>query len=275
MAYPVKRIWPRTIGFDGADVVNKTRFAILTVRMLRAYGQQAAYCSLPTEQTESGFLIKYFKGLGIANEALPVLYAADRAEILAPAEEWLAESEKRWLVFDRTDNAGKAYAIARGGMTSDPEWLDALDAYFPEMQVGFYLTRPVEESMQISEMRENSSIDRSKLEVDNDLVLQQGVREVFESIISQKPNWVTVDVSGVASSPEEFARWEKEKGMRIWSELCERLGRPEWLERAAERVNRERAGIFSKWISERFVLTPPVLRQEGPRIARERTTLNE
>lgn len=252
-----KPILPRSIGFEGADAVNKTRFAKLTTQLLNSYGQEARLVGLPFGMALTGVIIKHAKELGITRETMPLLFATNRAEILRSVKLWIAGSEKRWAVFDRTDKSGKAYALAeKNSVTADEGYLDALDLHFPGVQVGLYLARPVEESAEIMTRRSSGTeISAEKATLDHDLALQAGVRAEFEKMFADDPRWQTIDVSGLANSEEEFVKWENERGREIWRNICSRVGRPEWIEGVEERIDNLRVGVENTPILELWTPT--------------------
>lgn len=247
-----KPILPRSIGFEGADATNKTRFSLLTVRMLEAYGQEVRLVGFPVDETVSGNWLKFHKQLGLAQETLPVLFAANRLEVIPSIRQWVGQSPNHWVVFDRTDRSGIAYGLAREGLTADRDWLEALDIYFPKVQVGVYLTRPLDESMEIIRRRPAGEVSETKLAMDMDIILQRRVREVFDDLMSKRSNWHEVDVSGLARTEDEFNAWEIRSGLKTWATICMQLERTEWLTGAEERVSNLREGLSDTVVPEKL-----------------------
>jgi len=228
-----RKIHERFIGFEGPDGVNKTTFAVLTHRLLRSFGQDPLYIHLPCEYTISGELIAVQSTM--AQESRPVLYAANRMEALKLANEWTESKQNRWVVWDRTHYSGITYFMAPGYI-QDEAWLDQIDAHFPEVEVGIYLHRPVEESISILKQRNVDRISTDNRILDQDERLQREVRARYLRLISVRHNWQAVDVSGTDSPPHENLEWQQQKGALIWQVICQKLAKPRWLDGADNAV---------------------------------------
>lgn len=246
-------ILDRTIGNEGADGTNKSRFAIIEALALASVDVKnwVMLVRLPEIGTVSGQLLQTAERYGgFDNCTMATLYAANRLEMANKVRPWLDYSSDHWVVHDRTNYSGKAYAMARG--VQDLEWLDGIDAKFYEMQAGFYLERPLEESRQIMKRRGNIALTPEQEKVDSDTDLQARVRFNFAQIFSSKPNWTTIDVSGIANSQAEFYNWELRVGVKIWETLCHKIGRDEWCTNAegliTDVLSRRDLGIFQRVI---------------------------
>lgn len=213
----------RSIAIEGADGTGKSRFAKVITSLLRALHQNAYYIALPTQNTFGGYVIENRSGRRISKSALPYLYAADRLEMFQIVRKFLDLSDKNWIVFDRSKYSGIAYGFAFGG---DIKWLQAIDMFSPEPELGIYLDRPLNESFEIMSRRLGVSVERAA--IDNDLYVQTEIRKVYPELINGLPNWVTYDVSGVVSG-DAFKQWEIDKTHGLWNIVCDRLNRPEFI----------------------------------------------
>ena len=237
-------ILPQTIGFEGPDGTNKTRFSLTVCNLLRLCEQKVLYCPYPNPHTAAGLLLGNNQRFEprIASEALPALQAASRAETLPLLNYWIAKGSQHWIVFDRTKYSGEAYARASG--EKDLEWLRALDRYFPDPELGFYLVRPLEESLKIAGRRDETSIVKDEL--DKNIQLQARIREIYPQILQGKKNWTSLNVSGIADNLEEFQRWEIKVGMEIWGTISTYFGNENWLMDGESLVKESLLGPFNQ-----------------------------
>ena len=172
---------------------------------------------------------------------MPVLFAANRLEILPVLQLWLSKGNNRWIVFDRTKRTAEAYASVYGDF--GPEWTSSLDRYFPDPEVGIYLRKPLEESIATIGIRGPVEADfRNKL--DQNRELQKSAREEFQRIVSENENWHEVDASGFATTDQEFTTWEIEVGSSIWMTVTRAIGREEWLKDTEGLVKKSRLGFY-------------------------------
>jgi thymidylate kinase len=237
-------ILPRTIGIDGPDAVNKSRFSVLAARALREQGQKVFLCTLPFPRTLSGGWIMNSDRCSFPMQVMPPLYASDRLELLSPIKYWLGRGVDHWTVLDRTKMSGVIYGVAQG---FDRGWLEALDEKFPSIALGLYLSRPVEESVAI--MKERGDVTGMKAELDRNIHIQTVVRTEFDGIVDANPNWHKIDVSGLASDYKEFREWETRVGLRVWNVICRELGREGWLRDAEALIKKLRVGIETHALS--------------------------
>lgn len=218
------RILPRSIGLEGPDFVNKTRFSLILIEMLRRYGQKAIYVPLPfLKSTITGKIFPHTRE--IAKQAVPMLFSTNRLEILPVLTEWIGASEKNWVVHDRTKMVGPVYAWATIGWELN-YFLD-VESQYPDTQIGVMLRKPLSESMQIMKKRAQSN-DFFKSQFDKDVALQKKIRKGFQQMIKDRQNWFNFDVSGFANTREEFRSWEIEKALRLWCQISRRVGHAEW-----------------------------------------------
>jgi thymidylate kinase len=233
------KILPRSIGFEGPDFVNKTRFSLITLEMLRRNGQEAIYVPLPfLKNTITGRIFSHTRE--IARESVPMLFMTNRLEILPVLEKWVDASPKNWVVNDRTKMVGPVYAWATIGW--DIHWYTSTEALYPDSQVGILFKKPLSESRRIMLKRAQSGDDFKKA-FDADMALQAKVREGFDLITSGRPNWSSINVSGFAKTEEAFRRWEIEKALKVWRHIIKQVGRPDWEAHAKEHITQIRDGM--------------------------------
>lgn len=229
---PAKKIWPRTVGFDGGDFCGKTRLALDLLSMMRAHGLDPLYVHLPLDSGLSIGFIDSARRYQVPRECLPLLYAMNRTEVLGPLRQWQSESGGRWLVFDRTVWSGIAYASEGPG--PEEEYLLALDWNFPDPQVGFYLKRSAERSRELMALsRERSGVNETRAALDLDFALQKKVRGNFERYFAGRRNWRTINVDWpqeslheedlvIPGGSGEFSQrdWEMLVSARVWAIFC-------------------------------------------------------
>ena len=239
--------FPRSIGFDGPDGVNKTRFALITTDMLRQLGKKVTYVSLPfMANTLSGKLIRESKDKNIPGIVMPFIFATNRYEIMPGILRWL-EKDDHWVMFDRTAKSGPVFAeglglqyaemnknhIGRHLVGGTPQTLEevaaiysstirALEERFPDVQLGLFVTRPWQESLAIMQRRAPSE-EKWKSSLDKNILLQKKVRAGFAREIAGLAHWGTVRVKGLANSQDEFLAWERYHAGRIWDRVRRRF----------------------------------------------------
>lgn len=239
--------FPRSIGFDGPDGVNKTRFALITTDMLRQLGKKVTYVPLPfIAHTLSGKLIRESKDKNIPGIVMPFIFATNRYEIMPGILRWLKKDD-HWVMFDRTAKSGPVFAeglglqyaeinkqhIGRRLVGGIPQSLEevaaiysstirALEERFPDVQLGIFVTRPWQESLAIMQRRAPSE-EKWKSSLDRNILLQKKVRAGFAREIAGLANWHTVRVKGLANSQDEFLAWERYHAERIWDTVRKRF----------------------------------------------------
>ena len=168
-------------------------------------------------------------------------------------------------MFDRVWQDGPVFAKALGepgtalrdrqrynrqrGIPSENEWrsyckwLYDLEVWFPEVSQGFYVTRPLRESIEI--MKRRSEAEAVKSEFDRDVGLQGRVRRLYTREFNGLSNWKTIYVRGIVSGSREVEEWQVPYLQKMWSEINERFNIVAWSKdeaefhiRAAQRMTR-------------------------------------
>lgn len=248
---------PNSVGFTGPDGVGKTNFALLTIDLLRQHGNKVVFCPFPfLLGTASGQILRSLKKHSVAPIAIPPIYAMNRVEVLPALKEWVSRDEKHHVVFDRVWQDGPVFAEGLGdpgdyikvrtefeksrgrpvgNLRADyKQWLRALDVWFPEVNTGFYITRPLRESVEIMMRRPEAEAIKSKF--DRNMRVQRYVRRQFPKEFDELENWTTVKVKGVASGERELREWQVPYMIRIWRTLCARIDHIEWTEFSVEKI---------------------------------------
>lgn len=233
--------FPNSIGLDGADAGDKTRLSLTLKNALELMGFKAVYIPLPlSSSTASGNFLKFWKQKEIPFEILAAVFATNRYEIMPGALRWL-ENVKHWAVFDRTAKSGPVFAegfehhlgVGEGRLIGqtlvggtpqtvndmkrmDSVWYRALDEKFPDVALGFLLTRPLSESMEILKRRSIASGGNWKKDFDSNVRLQRRVRTGFIREIRGLENWMSLRIRGLAFDENEFRDWEITTALRIW-----------------------------------------------------------
>ena len=239
--------FPRSVGFDGPDGVNKTRFALITSDMLRQLGKKVTYVSLPfMANTLSGKLIRESKEKNIPGIVMPFIFATNRYEIMPAILRWVERAD-HWVMFDRTAKSGPVFAeglglqyaemnkqhIGRHLVGGTPQTLEevaaiysstirALEERFPDVELGMFVTRPWQESLAIMQRRAPSE-EKWKSSLDKNMLLQKKVRAGFTREIAGLSHWQTIRVKGLANSQDEFLAWERYHAGRIWDRVRRRF----------------------------------------------------
>lgn len=248
---------PNSVGFTGPDGVGKTNFALLTVDLLRQHGNKVVFCPFPfLEATASGKLLRTAKKEGVSPVAILPLYAMNRYEVLPALKDWLLKGANYWVVTDRVWQDGPVYAEAVGmpkdhhrhmrqyrrerGIPSGDmqgefkDWLHALEAWFPEVDQGFYITRPLHESIKI--MQDRAEAEDVKSGFDKNIRVQKRVRSLYPKEFNGLTNWSTIRVRGVVSGREAIQEWQIPYMKIIWSQISKKVGHPEWVENTEETI---------------------------------------
>lgn len=266
---------PNSVGFTGPDGVGKTNFAILTIDLLRQHGNKVVFCPFPfLPGTASGQILRSLKKHNVAPIAIPPLYAMNRVEVLPALKEWVSRDEKHYVVFDRVWQDGPVFAEGLGdpgdymkvrarfeksrgrpvgNLRKDyKEWLRALDVWFPEVNTGFYMTRPLWESVEIMGRRPEAEAVKSRF--DRNMRVQRYVRRQFPKEFDGLDNWMTVKVKGVVSGERALREWQVPYMDRIWHTLCMRIGHMEWTDNSVEQIKKAQERIVNLQVD-------PVLRE--------------
>ena len=252
-----REILPRSIGFTGPDGTGKTGFALLTIDMLRREKQKVVFCPFPfLSGTASGAMLRSAKKEGVSKIATYPLFAMNRYEVLPAIQEWVAKGDDHWVVFDRVWQDGPVFASAlglpaehwrfdrrykqeRGIPIGDPkqefrDWLHALEVWFPDVWRGFYVTRPLRESIQI--MSQRGGAEALKDAFDKNVRLQRLVRRYFPMEFDRLSNWTTVRVKGVMATSDAIRAWQVPYMKKMWNEISEQSGNFEWMRDDIERI---------------------------------------
>lgn len=189
----------------------------------------------------------------------------NRYEVLPAVKHWIASGLDHWVVFDRVWQDGPVFATALGepgtalrdhrqynqqrGYPSRNEWkgyvdwLHVLEQWFPEVAQGFYVTRPLRESIAIMQRRHEAEPIKSGF--DRDVGVQRRVRRLYTREFSGLPNWTTIYARGVVSGDHEIEEWQVPYLHRMWLVVNERFGIAQWSKaeiefhiRAAQRMTR-------------------------------------
>lgn len=246
---PQRETLKRSIGITGPDGVGKTDLALDLINLLRRGGQKVVFCPFPfLPGTVSGKILRGAKKEGVVPIAIKPIYAMNRCEVLPALKHWVATGLDHWVVFDRVWQDGPVYAEALGepgtalryrgrhntqrGISSKNEWRDyvnwlhLLEIWFPEVAQGFYITRPLQESIAI--MQQRSGVESVKSDFDNNMGVQRRVRRFYIREFSGLSHWQTIQARGIVSGDREIEDWQVPYLKKMWLAVNERFGIAPW-----------------------------------------------
>lgn len=253
-----REVLRHSVGVTGPDGVGKTGFALDIVNFLRLSGQRAIFCPFPfLPGTMSGKILRHAKEERVAPIAIKPIYSMNRVEVLPALKQWVSSDERNWVVFDRVWQDGPVFAEALGppGDSFESErkykkerglpvgnqwadyqkWLHNLEVWFPEVEHGFYVTRPLKESMEIMGRRKEA--ESVKSDFDKNVMLQRRVRRLYPREFAGLSNWTTIHVHGVVSS-HDISKWQVPYLRIMWLTLSERTGNPQWADDTDKKIER-------------------------------------
>ncbi|GBC69411.1 Thymidylate kinase [archaeon HR01] len=132
------------IAVEGVDGAGKTTQARLLVRKLERMGVKAVYTCEPSDSPVGRLVRRHLrKNLGLSEESVALLFAADRLEHL---KNFIYPGLARGLtiVSDRYIHSSIAYQSAATGRR---EWVEAINSLAPEPDLSIFIDLPVETSL--------------------------------------------------------------------------------------------------------------------------------